>query len=704
MNLAGMTPTGRRVTGPGADLVELESGNGLKHTAIVFHAAWRDHPSLGAPLMRALPFLEEPGIAGIAPLVAHDPDEGAFVYATGTVVSLADVLRVFSASGVPAGVKAALELCFLTAELLVEAAEVAGGQAGLRGHGAVQPWRVALRTDGQVVLLGYGVPQPELVHASAEQLRSAREDALRYAPPERLAGEPEELSSDLFSLALVAAELVLGKPLYDGTLAEVRQQATRGEAVRRLYQVRDRMPDGLREALARALKPDVDARYRSAREFVDAIHELLAASDAEGMSLSDVAKRTLLVLKRGRAVVGGGTGDMSDEELAEFAAAVELGPTPAVTEARLRRAGAPSVPPPAAVAEPARWGKVARAPGEVTRTQELTGPAADLRERLRSSRRIEATPAAPAPAPEESARDRLRPRLKERGGDDADAVLPPVAAPPVAAPVAAPMPSALPVSRVPFASVDDLPRPSSGTPAASVATAPAAPAEVAAPPAPAPAPAIAAPITANPVVRPAPAAPAPAAEPPARHRDDPAALLARLRADAPVRPRLRAEPTRSGGAAGVSVSLLVEGVVRTVAVAPDGTVADLIGQLTLALGPPMDSLGRLEGAWRVERGGRRLPATTPLSELSLDTPLAVVCTPNEVRMVHVEVLGLADPIRFRAPMGAAVDARAIVQHLERLLGLPSAAWQVSMDGVRLDPRQTLAEAGWSEQPRVVVSR
>jgi hypothetical protein len=356
------------------------------------------------------------------------------------------------------------------------------------------------------------------------------------------------------------------------------------------------------------------------------------------------------------------------------------------------------------VAEPARWGKVARAPGEVTRTQELTGPAADLRERLRSSRRIEATPAAPAPAPEESARDRLRRRLKERGGDDADAVLPPVAAPPVAAPVAAPMPSALPVSRVPFASVDDLPRPSSGTPAASVATAPAAPAEVAAPPAPAPAPAIAAPITANPVVRPAPAAPAPAAEPPARHRDDPAALLARLRADAPVRPRLRAEPTRSGGAAGVSVSLLVEGVVRTVAVAPDGTVADLIGQLTLALGPPMDSLGRLEGAWRVERGGRRLPATTPLSELSLDTPLAVVCTPNEVRMVHVEVLGLADPIRFRAPMGAAVDARAIVQHLERLLGLPSAAWQVSMDGVRLDPRQTLAEAGWSEQPRVVVSR
>jgi hypothetical protein len=195
-----------------------------------------------------------------------------------------------------------------------------------------------------------------------------------------------------------------------------------------------------------------------------------------------------------------------------------------------------------------------------------------------------------------------------------------------------------------------------------------------------------------------------AAEPAARHRDDPAALLARLRADAPVRPRLRAEPSRSGGAVGVPVSLLVEGVVRTVDVAPDGIVADLMGQLSLLLGPPVDALGRLEGAWRVERGGRRLPATTPLSELPLDTPLAVVCVPNEVRMVTVEVQGLAEPVRFRAPMGSAVDARGVVQHLERLLGLPSAAWQVSLDGVRLDPRQTLAEVGWSEQPRVVVSR
>ena len=45
-HIAGLIPTGRRLMGPASDLVELEAENGLRHTAIVFHPEYREHPGI----------------------------------------------------------------------------------------------------------------------------------------------------------------------------------------------------------------------------------------------------------------------------------------------------------------------------------------------------------------------------------------------------------------------------------------------------------------------------------------------------------------------------------------------------------------------------------------------------------------------------------------------------------------------------------
>jgi hypothetical protein len=71
-NMAGFSATGRRLTGPASDLVEMTSENGLRHTAIVFHDEYRGHRAINEALQVVLGFLESPLVTGLAELVKQD--------------------------------------------------------------------------------------------------------------------------------------------------------------------------------------------------------------------------------------------------------------------------------------------------------------------------------------------------------------------------------------------------------------------------------------------------------------------------------------------------------------------------------------------------------------------------------------------------------------------------------------------------------
>ena len=319
--IGGMEPTGRRIAAPAADLVELTNDKGLKHLAMVHHQVHVGHPAISSELM--LGWMESPDVTAVARLVHHDPDRAAFVYATGTCFPLAEVVRVFAEEEEGAGVKAGLELCYLVGEALADASE-GGVPQGVTSHGNLNPWTIALKPDGQPIVLGYGLPQVEILTWLEDARQVPREDSFRYAPPERLDGEEEDIASDLFALALVGLELMMGRPVYDGLLDDVRQQASRGEGMRRLYQWRDKLPANVREVLGRALKPDPDTRFRSGLDFVYAVHDLLGSIDVEGPSLVEVMGRVRAAVSRGKApIMGGKTGSLTAEELAELAADLE---------------------------------------------------------------------------------------------------------------------------------------------------------------------------------------------------------------------------------------------------------------------------------------------------------------------------------------------------------------------------------------------
>ncbi|MFM2248479.1 MAG: hypothetical protein RL071_4554, partial [Pseudomonadota bacterium] len=311
--IGGLTPTGRKLRGPASDLVELDAPNGLKHTAIVFHPEHRDHNGINDALSVVLGFLESPMVSGIIELVGHDQPEGAFLYPTGQVWSLKEVVTALYDRGEVGGVRAGLELMYVAGEILKEASDT-GASQGVYSHGGLTPWRVMLRKDGQVQIIGYALPQVEILQFSADPSVKPQTDSFRYCPPERVVYAAEDLSSDLFSLALIAFELMTGKPVYDGLVDEIRQQAARAEGSKRLFRFRDKLPQAVRDLLGQVLRLEQRDRYTDGDSFLSAVSRVLSSPDATGPSLIDVMGSISSMVPRAGAVVDSASTSMGTPE------------------------------------------------------------------------------------------------------------------------------------------------------------------------------------------------------------------------------------------------------------------------------------------------------------------------------------------------------------------------------------------------------
>jgi hypothetical protein len=290
-SIAGFSETGRRLTGPASDLVELTADNGLRHTAIVFHEEYRGHRALGEALEVVVSFLESPLVTGLSELVERDSEMGAFIYPTGQCWSVAEVIRSLADLGESEGhVRAGLELMYSAGQILGEASE-RGEREGVYSHGGLTPRRIMLKKDGQVEIIGYALPQVEILQFHEDDKRIPGVDSFRYCPPERIEFAPENLTSDLFGLSLVAFELMTGRPVYDGLVDDIRQQAARGETSRRLYRFRDKLPASVCDLLTRALRPEIKDRFPTEADFLDEVRRVLSSPDAKGESLMDLMGR-----------------------------------------------------------------------------------------------------------------------------------------------------------------------------------------------------------------------------------------------------------------------------------------------------------------------------------------------------------------------------------------------------------------------------
>jgi hypothetical protein len=196
------------------------------------------HPALVAPLMAGL--------------------EGSTAYLATECVA-ADSLDARLRRRVTGGFRQSLPVL----RQVAEAIDAAWG-AGLR-HGALHPRDILVTTTGATQVTGFGIA--EAVEAAGGRAPLRRP----YAAPERVAREVWDTRADIYSLGVMATELLAGRRPGSGAAPSALTDL--------LVQSEGLDSEACRRALARALAESPGSRWQTAREFAVALEAAVLDED-----------------------------------------------------------------------------------------------------------------------------------------------------------------------------------------------------------------------------------------------------------------------------------------------------------------------------------------------------------------------------------------------------------------------------------------
>jgi predicted Ser/Thr protein kinase len=172
----------------------------------------------------------------------------------------------------------------------IAAALDAAHEAGVI-HCDVKPANVIVDDNGTAKLTDFGI---------ARAARGPREHELigtaRYIAPERVAGDAPTEKSDIYSLGLVAYELLAGRPAYAEMETEDLLRQRLDGPPPSLRNARVGVSDAIDRVVRRALARDPDERYARAGYFA---HDLLGAAE-RGDATGVLAAPAPRPLRRGR--------------------------------------------------------------------------------------------------------------------------------------------------------------------------------------------------------------------------------------------------------------------------------------------------------------------------------------------------------------------------------------------------------------------
>ncbi|MBA2459922.1 MAG: serine/threonine protein kinase [Gemmatimonadales bacterium] len=151
-------------------------------------------------------------------------------------------------------------------------------------HRDIKPENMLIAPDGSLQITDFGLA---LALRGRFGGATSQSGTPQFASPEQLLGERVDQRSDLYSLAAVAYYALLGQAPFPGrTPEEVLAKQTTNQ-LPSAKGLREDLGEPLERVLDRALSADVELRYPSAAEFLQAVNR---AADAGGQPATDWAR------------------------------------------------------------------------------------------------------------------------------------------------------------------------------------------------------------------------------------------------------------------------------------------------------------------------------------------------------------------------------------------------------------------------------
>jgi serine/threonine protein kinase len=197
----------------------------------------------------------------------------AMEYVDGTTG--ARLIRAAAASGeeIPLDVCLHITLSILRALEYAHTARDDEGKPLSIVHRDVSPGNVLVDRSGAVKLTDFGIARAAEIErrTDAGQLKGK----LGYMSPEQVVGRELDARSDIFTLGIVLAEMLILRPLFSGGKELDVLLRIRDAELSAIDRATTRVPDDVRAVLFRALSRDPALRWPTAGAFADALEDIV---------------------------------------------------------------------------------------------------------------------------------------------------------------------------------------------------------------------------------------------------------------------------------------------------------------------------------------------------------------------------------------------------------------------------------------------